>query len=170
MPATMNGQKLPLEDIVLPDPVSWWPPAPGWWILAVLTVAVVVFGIVTWRRRYQSRAYQRQALKELQQFQNDYRQHQDLARFSQDINSLLKRVAMVCAGRKQVSSLSGNAWLRFLKDSGPADFPMETAEHWLVVCYQAESHWPAVSAEALFAMAQTWIKKHSLASKQKRGR
>ena len=31
-----------LRDIRLPDPVGWWPPAPGWWIFGGLIVAAVV--------------------------------------------------------------------------------------------------------------------------------
>ena len=38
MPAAkMNElQQLPLRDIHLPEAVSWWPPAYGWWLLVVL--------------------------------------------------------------------------------------------------------------------------------------
>ena len=33
---------LPLRDIHLPDPVSWWPLAPGWLALIMLLVIVVL--------------------------------------------------------------------------------------------------------------------------------
>jgi hypothetical protein len=29
-----------LHDIVVPAPVPWWPPAPGWYV--VLTVALII--------------------------------------------------------------------------------------------------------------------------------
>jgi len=41
----MNGQN-PLDmlrDIHLPGEVSAWPPAPGWWILAILSIAFILW-------------------------------------------------------------------------------------------------------------------------------
>ena len=31
--ADMNGQALPINDIILPPDVGVWPLAPGWWLL-----------------------------------------------------------------------------------------------------------------------------------------
>ena len=30
-----------LRDIHLPDPLSWWPPAIGWWLLVIGSLALV---------------------------------------------------------------------------------------------------------------------------------
>jgi len=39
----MNPDPLaPLRPLHLPDQIGWWPPAPGWWLLA--GVAAVVLG------------------------------------------------------------------------------------------------------------------------------
>ncbi len=36
-----------LRDIHLPADPEWWPPAPGWWILALIAGVVLVYGV--WR-------------------------------------------------------------------------------------------------------------------------
>ncbi len=38
-----NDPLAQLRDIHLPDPISWWPPAPGWWVLAVVVLALLFF-------------------------------------------------------------------------------------------------------------------------------
>ncbi|MGV6806815.1 MAG: DUF4381 domain-containing protein [bacterium] len=36
-----------LRDIHLPDPVAWWPPAPGWWLLGIV-IAILILLCVRW--------------------------------------------------------------------------------------------------------------------------
>ena len=40
-----------LNDIVLPVPAHWWPPAPGWYVLAGLLLAVLALLALRWLRR-----------------------------------------------------------------------------------------------------------------------
>ena len=40
-----------LRDVHLPEPVSWWPLAPGYWI--VLALVVVVLGMLAYWLRHQ---------------------------------------------------------------------------------------------------------------------
>ncbi len=43
-----------LRDIHLPPPPPLWPPAPGWWLVAAVAIASMVFGVrfayMAWRR------------------------------------------------------------------------------------------------------------------------
>jgi hypothetical protein len=40
-----------LADIRMPGEVSYWPLAPGWWILAALLLALAVYGVIRLRKR-----------------------------------------------------------------------------------------------------------------------
>ncbi|MBS1202779.1 MAG: hypothetical protein H6R22_1288, partial [Chromatiaceae bacterium] len=57
-----------LRDWHLPDPVSWWPPAPGWWLVAGLALAACALTLHWWLRRRRRRhgAPARAALGELE--------------------------------------------------------------------------------------------------------
>ena len=98
-----------LNDIVLSADVSWWPLAPGWFVLAaILLVAMVFFGIRLFRR-HKNNLYRKQALREL----SVIRTRADPATFYQ-IPSLLKRTALVVWPRQQVAAMTGTDWHRFL--------------------------------------------------------
>ena len=42
-----------LADIHLPTEISYWPPAPGWWILSILVVRGVIYLLKTYLARRQ---------------------------------------------------------------------------------------------------------------------
>ena len=47
-----DAAELPLRDIHSAAPLEWWPPAPGWWVLALLTVLLAVWGVRYLRAQY----------------------------------------------------------------------------------------------------------------------
>lgn len=111
-PATLQ-----LRDIHLPGAAPFWPPAPGWWIVAaVVLLAIGWIAVAAWRRRERERA-RRRLLDALAALQSDFtreRSSEHLARVAR----LLRRVALSRFPRERVASLSGSAWLRFLDESG----------------------------------------------------
>ncbi|MAD46635.1 MAG: hypothetical protein CMI02_09740 [Oceanospirillaceae bacterium] len=109
-PAT---QSLPLEDIILPAPPGIWPPAPGWWLLAVLLLALVVGGIMLIRMR----ARKKQLSQPYQQVSANLsalgEQYEELSpAFIEALNYQLK---LWCRHRyPQAVSLYGKDWAVFL--------------------------------------------------------
>lgn len=99
-----------LDDIVLPQPVSWLPQTWGWLALALLLVALVAW--VLWRRhrRYVANRYRREALAEIDRLTAI----QGVGAMT-GIAEVLKRVALKTWPRAETASLSGAAWFAFLK-------------------------------------------------------
>ena len=55
-----------LHDVIVPPPVPWWPPAPGWLVIGFLLVLVLVCWFIRGIRPWQSNCYRREALKLLE--------------------------------------------------------------------------------------------------------
>lgn len=115
-----------LHDIRELDPVGWWPPGPGWWVVAI--AALLLFAIlVRYRprirlRRPQRRArWQRLAARELHQLRR--RAHQsDVKQLAGELSELLRRIAMARCGRASCAGLTGAAWLEWLQAHDPAGY------------------------------------------------
>lgn len=144
-----------LRDIHLPEPVSWWPPAPGWWLLALLSLIVVagLFGLWRYRRRQTPR---RAALAELARLRVDFQRNGDGTAVAAGISALLRRLALAYFPRNQVAGLVGDAWLQFLdRTGGNQQFSAGPGRTLIRAPYR-----PAETLEiaALLNVAEAWIK------------
>jgi hypothetical protein len=111
--AGLPATDLPLRDIHLPAPVSWWPPAPGWWLLLGLAVlAVIAFALL---RRWHLRKRRRQRVfEQLTQLESAYHQHRDALRLVRDLSVLMRRAGISLYPRRDTASLTGDSWLAWL--------------------------------------------------------
>ncbi len=102
-----------LRGLHLPEMVGAWPPAPGWWILALLMLASLIAGVLWIRRRRRSLATH--ALREFDALVARGPADQDLQTLATEIAALLRRVALARFGRRLVAHLHGPAWESFLE-------------------------------------------------------
>ena len=67
----MDPQDIPLRDIHMPNLISWWPLASGWWVLLGVVVATVTIAgaIGWWRKRHRVR---RAALREFSDIEKNF--------------------------------------------------------------------------------------------------
>lgn len=100
-----------MHGIITPEPIGWWPPAPGWWILAALLTAAVIALTLMVRQRRRRNAYKHTAIGLLQ----DLRKCAD-EELPSETNRLLKRVALVAfpGERTLINQLFGDAWVNWL--------------------------------------------------------
>lgn len=112
--------QLPLKDIHLPQAISWWPPAPGWWILLALIVFATALAYWWYRHRQLKKlSAVSMALQELELLQSEYDTHHDARRFIADLSVLLRRLSISAFPRSESASLTGEQWLQFLDGSLP---------------------------------------------------
>ena len=147
-----------LRDWHLPDPVSWWPPAPGWWLLILLVIGAVA-AYRLWRSlRARALAPTRLALAELEGLRGRLGGELAPREFIAALSQLLRRLALVRYRREEVAGLSGRAWLAFLDRSAETTAFTEGAGSLL-----ADAHYrgnPPEEGEllALADLAGDWIR------------
>ncbi len=90
-----------LRDIHTPEPVGWWPLAPGWWILLALII-IGVTALIVWLRSKRKRVTAiSESLRQLKQLP-DSGGKQELVTLLQ----LFRRAALVYHSREQVAAVS----------------------------------------------------------------
>ena len=107
-----------LKDIHFPPPVSFWPPAPGWWILAVLLISSLFIGGVLFYRQHKKRKPKTEALRILKDLQILYQNSKDEVVSLRNLSNLLRRTALTFYDNDEVASLQGSSWLEFLDKTG----------------------------------------------------
>jgi hypothetical protein len=118
----MNGADplAQLRDIHLPDPIGWWPPAPGWWLVGVAVLLLVAATARYLVRRIKNGEFRREARRELRLLAEN-REAMDDRQLVEQLSILLRRVAIRAYGRETVAPLAGQRWLGFLDRTGDTD-------------------------------------------------
>lgn len=144
-----------LRDIHLPDPVSPWPPGPGWWVLAALLLMALVAAVIWCWRHYRRNAWRRSAQAALAQAHNDWQQSGDHDSYLQAVNAILKRAALARFPREDVAALSCERWEAFLDRHWRK--PPEAGFSELgfgVLAYQPGS---APNVDSIHGLCQRWV-------------
>jgi len=150
-----------LRDIHMPEPTSWWPLAPGWWILLGILLLVLT-GFWLLHRYRQRNAWRRDALARLAVLQG---QHQSEACQSQQLVSelsvILRRVAVSRFPREESASLSGEEWLAFLEQQcrKETSFQSEVGRLLIVAPYALATSITSDEMNSLFELCRDWISK-----------
>ncbi|MCW8929381.1 MAG: DUF4381 domain-containing protein [Gammaproteobacteria bacterium] len=112
-----------LADIYLPEAITFWPIAPGWWLLLGLIVIFLLLIIYLIKRKPRipeptSKELKSQALTELQAIKKKYNESsvpQEIAHETiKELSVLLRRYALSLYHRDDVASLTDQQWLQLL--------------------------------------------------------
>jgi len=100
-----------LRDIRIPDTASWWPPAPGWWIVAALVLIGLFLIFRFLRRRALEKQYRKEAHQLLDDLYANWRDDRDDRAFASGAHQLLRRTVIHHLGRNGVARLTGRAFI-----------------------------------------------------------
>jgi len=148
-----------LADIHLPDTISLWPPAFGWWILLCALCALTLLAIRWFISRRKNNKYKVEAATILAEIRQRYQSTDNTLNALESINSLLKQTCMTRFGRHETAGLSGEAWLSFLDQSGDTtDFSKGPGRSLIYTLYTPN---PVAPVEELLDITKKWIAKQS---------
>lgn len=167
----MNNLTLPqgLAPLILPEPISYWPLAIGWWLLGLLFASLLVASYTLYQRQQHRQttaptaldAQHSLKLSTLQQLQLLAPPVANLstAQWLQQLNQLLKRVAMTRYAEQQPHTLTGRDWLAFLDSRCPS----AGLTRWMILVegpYKANCQLSLSAQQALYQSVTHWINKH----------
>jgi len=145
-----------LRDIHLPDAISWWPPAIGWWILLALIIAAFVFVPKLYRRMTYT-PLNKVANITFQNIVTEYKKNNNESIFVIETSQFLRQTAMSYCGRDKVAQLTGDKWVQALNGITEQDYFSDEIKQTLVNApYQKTI---SIDAEQLINTVQNWLAK-----------
>jgi len=168
----IDNQLNALADIHLPEQISWWPPAPGWWIVFVITILIIYFIYKIIKKQLHRAKFRKQAREELHKITRFWQKQQNLIATASHLSSLIRRIALAennkHKSRSNIASLSDHEWLLYLQQQpGLKNINQQYDDILLQLPYQdpmihfdvSEKKQLATKMDSLLLSISTWIKK-----------
>lgn len=154
-----------LQNLPLPEPISYFPQTWGWLALLLMLVAAAVFygGRAVWR--WQRNRYRRAALAEFAQLQAALTNSTARSALRQ-LPDLLKRTALAMPDHPQVASLHAAGWQNFLQQRSSGALPEDFSQQLALLAYAPDEQLealPADQVEHLLSICQQWLEQHHVA-------
>ena len=146
-----------LRDIHAAADPGWWPPAPGWWLLVALGVAMLVVAVRYGYRQWRIMRRRRKLLKALDDIATDLHfaeyPHEYLAR----LNRLFRLVALRAFPGTACARLQGIEWVSFIQSLMPQGIRTDDLAALASGPYEPE---PEFDAQGLQDLARAWVRKY----------
>lgn len=157
---TANPLLEQLRDIHVPAELGWWPPAIGWWVLALIMGFIIYKLARHLIQRQRLNYYKKQALMELSQQFDQWQQNDNDTQYLQGTHALLGRICLHLENGRPLSTLTGQQWIDELNRYSAQQLDQESAVALTQATYRKE---PAVDVQALHKNVGHWIKHHKRA-------
>jgi len=103
-----------LKDIHSAPPVPWWPPAPGWWVLAFLLLVLLVWVGRRLLDRYKDHRRRKQMLAWVEHLNETIDPRLQPQAYLATLNRIFKLVALRAFPERHCAAMAGQEWVGFL--------------------------------------------------------
>jgi len=153
---TANPLELPLKDVHLPAGISWWPLAPGWWIVLGIGCFLILL-IVMLRKMFRQPRFKKQAEQALSRIEQKLKERKQPIECLADLSVLLRRLMLDQKPSSGSAGLTGQAWLKSLdRPLKTPDFSQGIGQILLSGPYQREAKKEEVFQ--LIQLCRKWVK------------
>ena len=138
-----------LQDIIVPDAPGFFPLAPGWYVLLLILLTLLLHFSYRSFLAYRQNRYRREALAELPH--------------TVTVNALLslaKRVALAAYGREKTATLSGSEWWTFMESHSDVKIASNLRETLEKSLYDPAYKGNKETEKEVAAFVKIWIETH----------
>ena len=141
----------------LPEAISLVPATPGWWILLLAMVGLLLRAVLRRRQRYLRDRYRRDALAQLATIKT--RLGEGVQEAVRDLAPLLRATAIAAAGRDTLSGLQGDAYAMALEELDPGRDRLPVADIQRLA-YEPLDEVEGLDIASFIAAQERWIQQH----------
>lgn len=146
-----------LRDIHTASEPGWWPPAPGWWLLALLIAVLLAFALRQGYQRWRVARRRGRLLAALEQIGQEIDPAVDPHEYLARMNKLFRVIALRAFPGTACVRLQGADWVHFLQSLMPESAAAASLSALASGPY--EEH-PRFDVNSLRQLAQTWVRKY----------
>jgi len=144
-----------LRDIHQPESVPFWPPAPGWWILLILSFLLVYF-FMRWLKKEKTPKYKKMAIEELKNITTNYEVQRNEHKTVNECALLIRKILLVTDKDQNIAGMIDDEWLAYLdKRSDSNLFSQGAGQALTSAIYQKDA---TVDAEGLLEATRVLLK------------
>jgi hypothetical protein len=146
-----------LRDIHTAPPVPWWPPAPGWWVLAFLLMVLLVWVGSRLLAHYRILKRRKQMLAWVDHLNETIDPNREPQAYLATINRIFKLVALRAFPGSHCAALNGQEWVGFLADKVNKS---QSPDSLLVLASGPYDPAPQFDPGVMSELTRSWIKQH----------
>lgn len=155
-----------LRDVQLPEPISWWPLAPAWWVLAAAVLVALGWLILLLLRFKRQNHYKKVAKLALEQHFQQWQTNNSASEYAQAANQVLRRCVLhltktQAKHRSLNVGVAGKEWaktLTLITEKKHSNTLSQTSLDALTErCYHAN---PDIDVPSLHRELIRWVRNH----------